>query len=393
VKPEASSAAATAAERGCARCGQPLREDWNFCPTCALPVRVDDGVLSPQIRVLRTAAEPTEEPGSWTLLRWAGIGAAGVLLLGTAAVGILLWQPGARTLLAGSTPRPPDDASLVPAATIPGTKFEWVGIPAGSFKCGPPAEGRAWTEEVDVPAFEILKHEVTNAQWLEYVRDRWAELITRAGGRPRSSVPSNWPWRKRPDLPAPADEEPYVPEGWEALPVRGISFDEAQNYCAWLRDTGRVPGARIPSEDEWEKAARGEDGRPYPWGPDFMVKTTEAGRTVEVEGALVLAATPSVVYYSATDVSPYKVLHMGGNVSEWTDLWGRRGNEAPGPWDRDRVIRGASFQIGREDGRIYARTWNNEVRMERGMSALDVGFRLARTPLPADAAPKPPDGR
>ena len=53
----------------------------------------------------------------------------------------------------------------------------------------------------------------------------------------------------------------------------------------------------------------------------------------------------------------------------------RRRTHAPDPFptfgDRDRVIRWASYQIGREDGRIYARTWNNEVRMERGMSALD----------------------
>ena len=139
VRTEAPSAAATAVGRDCARCGQSLREDWNFCPTCALPVGADEGVLSPQIRVLRTVAEPAEEPGSWTVLRWAGVGAAGLLLLGTAAVGVLLWQPEAWTLIAGTAPRTNEDFSRAPAGGGPGTKFEWVPIAAGSFKCGPPA--------------------------------------------------------------------------------------------------------------------------------------------------------------------------------------------------------------------------------------------------------------
>ena len=70
---------------------------------------------------------------------------------------------------------------------------------------------------------------------------------------------------------------------------------------------------------------------------------------------------------------------MGGNVSEWTDIWGRRDQEAEGPWDRDSVIRGASFQDGPEDGALYARTWWNEWKYERRMTAPTVGFRIARS--------------
>ena len=186
----------------------------------------------------------------------------------------------------------------------------------------------------------------------------------------------------------PLDEEPWIPGGEEGLPVRGITFHQAEKFCEWLDRSGRQPGARMPNEEEWEKAARGRDGRIFPWGDSFLVETSASGRRLSVEGAVVTSATPLPVGLSTTDVSPCGALHMGGNVSEWTNLWGARpgSREEEGPWDLQRVIRGASFQDGRENGERFAATYHSEFRMEKGITALSVGFRIARS-VPEGAAP------
>src|SRR5206468_9231903 len=58
-------------------------------------------------------------------------------------------------------------------------------------------------------------------------------------------------------------------QDWLRFPVSGISWDDAQAFAAWLKRTGRVPGARLCDETEWERAARGADGREYPAGADL----------------------------------------------------------------------------------------------------------------------------
>ncbi len=371
----------TAATAGldCSRCAQHLRPDWNYCPTCALPARPAEEVLSSQIRIVRRAAAEgaAARPPESRLLRWFAAGLASVLVLGTAAVGVLLWAPPVAGILLAGAPEPAvPDETRPGAGPAGGLAYDWVTVPGGPFKYGPPAEGRKWTEETSVPAFEILKYEVTNAQWMEYLQDHDIHANLRARGMFRGAVPSNWPWgpKERP----PEEQEPMIPVNEESLPVRGVSFDQAKDFCAWLDSTGREKGARLPREEEWEKAARGTDGRTYPWLGEFMLLKTVPGGEKRVPGAVVDKASPNSVYFSEDDVSPYGCLHMGGNVSEWTDLWGGSSPNAPGPWDLYRVIRGASFQIKEEDGAYYARTWINDVRREPGLSALDVGFRIAR---------------
>jgi formylglycine-generating enzyme required for sulfatase activity len=360
--------------RECPRCSVAMRPDWNFCPACSLPARPSEEILSSQIRTVRELAAAESHRPAPAVLRWTVAAAGAALLLGTVGVGVLLWEPGASRYLFEGEPPP---APPPPA----GSAFAWALIPGGPFRYGPPAAGLAWTEEVDVPEFWISLHEITNRQWGEFLEAHRDELL--ALGEFRSSVPPSWTWRAD-DAAAPRLRElPEHPALAAELPVRGISYEAALRYCGWLHATRRVPGARIPREDEWEKAARGVDGRTYPWGEAFTARSYSSGRETTVDAAVVSGVTPVPVSYSPTDVSPYGCLHMGGNVSEWTDLWGRRPGEGTGPWDRDRVIRGASFQ-SREDGAIYARTWTADVRMQRELGAPDVGFRIATSEAPAD---------
>jgi formylglycine-generating enzyme required for sulfatase activity len=188
-------------------------------------------------------------------------------------------------------------------------------------------------------------------------------------------VPSNWVWGPK-DRP-PEEQTASIPENEETLPVRGVSFTNAAQFCLWLDGTGRadVRGARLPREYEWEKAARGTGGLTYPWGNEFMVKKTVPGKEMVVPGAHVDYPSPVPVNYSNDDVSPFGCLHMGGNVSEWTGLWGGFSEDSPA---RYRVIRGASFQLEGPEGAEYAKTWNDSLQMEPGLSFLDVGFRIAR---------------
>jgi len=92
-------------------------------------------------------------------------------------------------------------------------------------------------------------------------------------------------------------------------PVVGVSFGDAAAFCMWARSITGLP-VRLPTEPEWEKAARGTDGRIYPWG-----NTWETGRCNSYEAGI--GATTPVGQFSPAGNSPYGVAEMGGNVQEW----------------------------------------------------------------------------
>ena len=189
-----------------------------------------------------------------------------------------------------------------------------------------------------LPRYWIGKTPVTNAQFRPFV----------AGDGYTNQAywtPVGWQWREA--------EQVVKPEYWDDAewngadyPVVGVSWFEALAYCRWLtKQTGIA--FHLPSEAEWEKAARGPDGRIYPWG-----NTWEAGRC-NSEEANIKGTTPIGTY--PTGASPYGALDMAGNVWEWCvtkwqkpypyqleDEWQAAYVEA----DATRVLRGGSWYSG-----------------------------------------------
>jgi serine/threonine-protein kinase len=125
----------------------------------------------------------------------------------------------------------------------------------------------------------------------------------RAGGFGESTAPGAW------------DEQLQYPN----RPVVNVSWYEAAAYCAWA-------GVRLPTDEEWERAARGAEGREYPWGNE----EPDPNRANYDEGK-VGAPTPVGLYPKGA--TPEGIMDMAGNVWEWTADW----------YDEDRSVRGGSW--------------------------------------------------
>ena len=170
-------------------------------------------------------------------------------------------------------------------------EIDWVEIPAGPFQYGEEKETR------ELPAFFIARYPVTHAQFQAFIDDggygkqaRWWDGLARRLERA---------------------EDP----GWTEpnRPRETVSWYEAMAFCRWLSDRLGYE-VRLPTEFEWEKAARGEDGREYPWGGSYragFANIYERGG-----GATFLAQTIAVGLYPHA-ASPYGVLDLAGNVWEW----------------------------------------------------------------------------
>jgi formylglycine-generating enzyme required for sulfatase activity len=142
---------------------------------------------------------------------------------------------------------------------------------------------------VTLPAFYIMRFLVTNYEFTEFIKTT------------KSEPPKSW-----------ADEQ-FV-RRHPNHPVWGVSWDSACDYAAWISELS-ARTFRLPSEAEWEKAARGTDGCQYPWGQEWqsgMCNTKEAN---------IGSTTPVGVFWAGQ--SPYGCLDIAGNIEEWTSDWYR----------------------------------------------------------------------
>jgi formylglycine-generating enzyme required for sulfatase activity len=216
-------------------------------------------------------------------------------------------------------------------------------VPAGNFTMG---DDESWpAHDVYVDAFYIDRFETTVG--------RYAQFLASTGA---GNAPGGW------DAAA----------GHDDLPVVGVSWNEASGYCRWA-------GKRLPTEAEWEKAARGADGRPFPWGdaPPTLERANFANASPgPYEGAL------SPVGAHGAGKSPYGVDDLAGNVSEWVADWYSEGFAADDVYNprgpaagEARVIRGG----GRYDPefRLLSAARQYASPDTRGD---DIGFRCASDP-------------
>ncbi|HEX6884180.1 MAG TPA: bifunctional serine/threonine-protein kinase/formylglycine-generating enzyme family protein [Planctomycetota bacterium] len=168
-----------------------------------------------------------------------------------------------------------------------------VRVPGGRYVLGdrdPARHPTFFAEAVELPAFWIDRDEVTNAEYRAFLAET---------GR---DPPPHW--------------VDYTPE-WDPLPVVGVDFGEAQAYAEWA-------GLRLPTRHEWEAAARGPEGWSYPWGE----APGELARRAVLDEPLIAFDWQSYARGArpagsrADDVSPFGLLDVLGNVSEWTETAG-----------------------------------------------------------------------
>ncbi len=244
----------------------------------------------------------------------------------------------------------------------------FVEVSAGEFTRGSESE-EAYDDEkpirrIYVDAFEISKYPVTNGEYRKFVE---------AGGYKNQEywTPEGWEWK--------SEEEIVEPEYWHDrqwnganFPVVGVSWYESVAYAEWLsKETGRR--YRLPTEAEWEKAARGTDGREYPWGAKIdknKCNYDECG----------LDRTSPVGIFPLGE-SPFGCFDMSGNVWEWCANWftedyykksldkNPTGPEKGG----DRVLRGGSWGGFARNCRAAYRDFFHPSRRWNGG-----GFRLRR---------------
>ena len=228
--------------------------------------------------------------------------------------------PPTPTLAPTDTPDPSaqqsDDPTPTPEPTAtpaPVFEVEMILIPAGEFTIGisdaDATDGPA--HPVNLPDFEIDRFEVTNDDFSLFV-----ELTGYVTDAEQSGGQS---WRK------------YA-EGKPGHPVVKVTWNDGVAFCEWA-------GKRLPTEEEWEKAARGTDGRTYPWGNDFDATLANVKET-GLRGTTAVGSFPG-------GASPYGVEDMGGNVWEWTTSWFKayEGNTVENQYfgERFRITRGGAW--------------------------------------------------
>jgi len=331
-------------------------------PSIATPVPLP---ITPKI-----ANVPKRKVLPW---KWLAGGVAGLVLLVVILLVAVKWvgdnrvgtrqTPSAVALAAirSSTPTPGETPaptqSPIPEPTIGSTMTSpvdgmvMVYVPAGDFLMGSVA-GVAYENEypqhtVYLDAFWIDRTEVTNAMY--------ALCVAADTCSPPADINSS------------TRSEYYGNSGYDHYPVIYVNWDDANTYCTWA-------GRSLPTEAEWEKAARGTDGRTYPWGEGIDC-------TLANLSGCVGDTSEDGIFRSGT--SPYGALDMAGNVWEWVADWFDSGyystsllSNPTGPSSgRYRVLRGGSWDSYGNSLRVAYRGWDIRDAMR-----FHTGFRCALSP-------------
>lgn len=227
------------------------------------------------------------------------------------------------------------------------TFFDWVAIPAGPFLLGSDRrkDPLAWDDEqpqqiVTLPEYQIARVPVTNCQYKKFVAATGYQS------------PPHWVGGE-------------IPERKEDHPVVEVSWYDALNFCAWA-------AVRLPTEAEWEKAARGADGRIFPWGDDKP--------NPKLGNFSFNAGDTSPVGSYRDGASPFGLLDAAGNVWEWTTSKERSypydaadGREELAG-DERRLLRGGAFRTVNPTRCAY----RGSGTLPHYRSSYD-GFRVARS--------------
>jgi len=218
---------------------------------------------------------------------------------------------------------------------------EMVVIPAGDFLMG---EGKE-QHELFLPDYQLGKYPLTNAEYERFIE---------AGGYQDKRFWTEAGWQE-------IGQKQNEPRFWQDArfnkpnqPAIGLSWYECVAYCRWLSaETGQL--YRLPTEAEWEKGARGFDGRVYPWGNKF-----EASRLNAREGDQKVCATTPVGIYP-TGVSPFGLFDCAGNVWEWcATRW-----KKPFPYDASQDEWQANYLEGHNLRVLRSGSWNYRAEATR----------------------------
>jgi len=238
-----------------------------------------------------------------------------------------------------------------------------VSIPAGEFTMGSDNySAERPVQKISLDAYYIDKYLVTNEQFSKFVEASKYKTDAEKEGAGNVRIGRRWKkvdgasWKKPDGLTA--------IDGKENHPVSQVSYNDAAAYCMWAQ-------LDLPTEAQWEKAARGPDGNEYPWG------NSDPNDTSANFDNIVGTTTPVTEYEKGQSV--YGVQDMAGNVYQWCRDWygtaERSAKNPTGPKEgKERVIKGGSFIEGMESLRSA-----NRDRYEPNYSSFLFGFRCAGT--------------
>ena len=270
---------------------------------------------------------------------------------------------------------------VIATPTIAEIPEGFVYVPPGRFLFGSSADELARREflaavplhQVTTGAYLIAREETTYAQWIDYLRElppeeraRRAPKVGQAGLNgalelaelpwapgARTAPHGDWQLAFQPTTQSYkarlgekityATRSLRATQDWSRFPVAGISSADAAAYAAWLDGTGRVRGARLCTEQEWERAARGADDREFPSGGRLAPDDANFDATY---GGVPNMGPDEVGSHPASR-SPFGLDDMTGNIFEWT-----RSSLAPG----EAVVRGGAYYYGRMTNRSTNRT-------------------------------------